>query len=106
MGSPCFVRYHGDMVTCEIVEAIGSWYACRYSWMRLPMPWPGRKAFAENKSLADVVRDALTQYLTSSGAQSSEVDRFTFIGSGESLPEGPSPLSERHDDALAEDYVT
>ena len=65
-----------------------------------------QKAFAENKSLADVVRDALTRYLTSSGAQSSEVDRFTFIGSGESLPEGPSPLSERHDDALAEDYVT
>ena len=38
-----------------------------------------QKAFAENKPLAAVVRDALTEYLTSSGAQSSDVDRFAFI---------------------------
>ncbi len=63
-----------------------------------------QRAFAENKSLAAVVRDALTQYLTPSRDCSEGMDRFTFIGSGESLPVGPSPLSERHDDALAEDF--
>ena len=64
-----------------------------------------QRAHAENKSLAAVVRDALTQYLTSPGGRAAGMDKFTFIGSGRSEPGGPSPLSERHDEALAEDYA-
>ena len=63
-----------------------------------------QRAFAENKSLAAVVREALTQYLTSSNDRHAGLESLTFVGSGSSLPGGPSPLSERHDDALAEDF--
>ena len=64
-----------------------------------------QRAYAENKSLAAVVRDALTQYLASPAGRDAGTDRFTFIGSGRSEPGCPSPLSERHDEALAEDYA-
>lgn len=64
-----------------------------------------QRAYAENKSLAAVVRDALTQYLTSPGGRPNGMGRLTFIGSGRSEPGGPSPLSERHDEALDEDYA-
>ena len=64
-----------------------------------------QKAYAENKSLAAVVRDALDQYLLSPGDRNAGLDDFTFIGSGRSDPGTPSPLSERHDEALAQDYA-
>ena len=34
------------------------------------------------------------------------VKDFTFIGSGRSKPSDPRPLSERHDEALAEDFLS
>ena len=64
-----------------------------------------QRAYAENKSLAAVVRDALDQYLTPSAKQSTGLDGFTFIGSGQSESGTPHPLSERHDEALAEDFA-
>ena len=64
-----------------------------------------QRAYAENKSLAAVVRDALDQYLVSPSDRAVGMDKFTFIGSGRSEPGGPSPLSERHDEALAQDYA-
>ena len=66
-----------------------------------------QRAFAESKSLAAIIREALRQYLTSPNSRSSGppgIDGFTFVGSGLSTPGGPYPLSERHDDALAEDF--
>ena len=59
-----------------------------------------QRACAESKSLAEVVRDALDQYLTPSANQSAGLKGFTFIGSGQSSPGTPQPLSERHDEAL------
>ena len=64
-----------------------------------------QRAHAENKSLAAVVRDALDQYLMPSAKQSAGIEGFTFIGSGQSGASTPHPLSERHDDALAEDFA-
>ena len=64
-----------------------------------------QRAYAENKSLAAVVRDALDQYLTPSAKQSGGFEGFTFIGSGQSSPGTPHPLSEKHDEALAEDFA-
>ncbi len=64
-----------------------------------------QRAYAENKSLAAVVRDALTQYLTSPGDRVAGLHQFTFIGSGRSELGDPSPLSERHDEALVQDYA-
>ena len=64
-----------------------------------------QRACAENKSLAAVVRDALDQYLTPSPNQSTGLKGFTFIGSGQSGTGTPHPLSERHDEALAEDFA-
>lgn len=49
--------------------------------------------------------DALDQHLTPSANQSAGLERFTFIGSGQSERSTPHPLSERHDEALAEDFA-
>ena len=64
-----------------------------------------QRAYAENKSLAAVVRDALDQYLMPSARQPAGLEGFTFIGSGQSGPATPHQLSERHDEALAEDFA-
>ena len=64
-----------------------------------------QRAYAENKSLAAVVRDALDQYLMPSAMQPTGIEAFTFIGSGQSESGTPHPLSERHDEALAEDFA-
>ena len=63
-----------------------------------------QRAFAEKKSLAAVAREALTQYLRPTGELSGVLEELTFIASGQSSPDGPVPLSERHDEALAEDF--
>lgn len=65
-----------------------------------------QRAYEENQSLAAVVRDALDQYLTPTAKQSAGLEGFTFIGSGQSGAGTPHPLSERHDEALAEDFET
>ena len=64
-----------------------------------------QRACAESKSLAEVVRDALDQYLTPSANQPAGLKGFTFIGSGQSKTGTLHPLSERHDEALAEDFA-
>ena len=63
-----------------------------------------QRAFSENKSLAAIIREAVSQYLTSSAVRPSGPESFAFVGSGQSTPGGPEPLSERHDEALAEDF--
>lgn len=64
-----------------------------------------RKAFDENVSIASVVRRALESYLTERRTKRPSIESFTFIGSGHSEPEGNGPISERHDDALAKDFL-
>ena len=64
-----------------------------------------QKAFVENKSMAAVIREAVAEYLTSPSGSPAGLESFSFIGSGQSSSEGPRPLSERHDEALAEDFA-
>ena len=64
-----------------------------------------RKAFDENISIASVVRRALESYLTERRTERLGIEAFTFIGSGHSKPDKNGPVSERHDDALAKDFL-
>ncbi len=61
-----------------------------------------RKAFEENVSMASLVRRALESYLTEQQTERPGIEAFTFIGSGHSKQDVDGPVSERHDDALAE----
>lgn len=63
-----------------------------------------QRAFAEGKSMSAVVREAVAQYVASPSRRPDSLESFRFIGSGRSQPDGPQPLSERHDEALAEDF--
>ena len=63
-----------------------------------------QRAFAEGTSMAAVVREAVAQYVAAPAKRPDSLESFSFIGSGRSQPGGPQPLSERHDDALAEDF--
>ncbi len=63
-----------------------------------------QRAVADGTSMATVVQNAVAHYVTSPAQRPATLERFTFIGSGRSQPGGPLPLSERHDDALAEDF--
>ena len=65
-----------------------------------------RRAFSEGKSIAAVVREALTQYLPPGAARPLTMDSLTFIGSGRSKSGDPRPLSERHDEALVDDFAS
>ena len=64
-----------------------------------------RRASAENKSLDAVIREAVTQYLTSPSGRPAGLEGFTFIGVGPVRSQGARLLSERHDEALAEDFA-
>ena len=64
-----------------------------------------QRACAENKPLDAIVKDALDQYLMPPAEQPTGLDGFTFIGSGQSDTDTPHPLSEKHDEALAEDFA-
>ena len=78
-----------------------------------------QRASAEGISFAAFVRRAVEEQLApesrtlSNRRQSASpnmnlprVKDFTFIGSGRSKPSDPRPLSERHDEALAEDFLS
>lgn len=78
-----------------------------------------QRASAEGLSFAAFVRKALEQQLAPQGRPLPDrrqiaspkvnlprVEDFTFIGSGRSKPNDPRPLSERHDEALAEDFLS
>ena len=64
-----------------------------------------QKAFAEGRSVSAVIREAVGQYLASPASRGLTMSDFSFIESGRSGPGDPRPLSERHDDALAEDFA-
>jgi plasmid stability protein len=61
-----------------------------------------RKAYAEHRSISAVVRDALGETLGFKGKKRLTLRSFPFIGSGSSRQGKLSPVSERHDEALAE----
>ncbi len=63
------------------------------------------KAFEEGVSMAAMIRDILHQHFGLSPRPAPRFEDFTFIGSGSSAPSHLDPISERHDEALAEDFL-
>ena len=62
-----------------------------------------RKAYEEQRSISSVVRDALREKLgTKKERKRLTTASFPFIGSGDTRQSKLSPVSERHDEALAE----
>lgn len=61
-----------------------------------------KKAFQRGISQAALIREVLQEYLGASPVRPSRLEDFTFIGSGYSDDGSLEPVSERHDEALAE----
>ena len=64
-----------------------------------------KKAFETGTSISALVRDILSQHLGEPSKDLRQVEDFSFIGSGNSAPSEFDPISERHDEALAQDFV-
>ena len=63
------------------------------------------RAFEEGTSLAALIRNILHQYLGVKNAPGRKLKDFQFIASGTSSQHDLKPISERHDEALAEDFA-
>lgn len=61
-----------------------------------------RMAFEKEISMAGLIREVLQEHLGTRPARRRRVEDFTFIGSGWSDDGSLEPVSERHDEALAE----
>jgi hypothetical protein len=60
-----------------------------------------KRAFERGISLSALLREVLQQYLAG-GASFPRFEEFSFVGSGRSKQGKLAPVSERHDEALAE----
>ena len=64
-----------------------------------------RRAFAQGRSISSVTRELVAKGLESGKRKKlTRVEQFSFIGAGRSKQGRLSPVSERHDEALAEIY--
>ncbi len=64
-----------------------------------------QKAFERGVSMSALLRELLRERLNP-GPMTRSLNSFNFIGSGCSGQGLLSPISERHDEALAEDFKT
>ena len=62
------------------------------------------QAYAEGVSIAGLVRKILRQQLFEAPERSRKLRDFSFIASGRSEMTDFDPISERHDEALAQDF--
>ena len=63
-----------------------------------------RRAFERGVSMAALIRQAIRDHLKAGARHSTRLEDFEFIGVGCSGKAGMEPISERHDEALAEDF--
>ena len=64
-----------------------------------------QRAFQEKKSIAGVIRELIHKEITLPAQQKPlSIKDFRFIGAGKSLQGSLEPVSERHDQALAEAF--
>jgi hypothetical protein len=62
-----------------------------------------RRAYEERRSISSVVRDVVAEKLgVKKGKKRRTLEQFAFVGAGKSRQGKLSPVSERHDEALAE----
>ena len=62
------------------------------------------EAFEKRVSLAGLVREILHQHFGEATEPTRRLEDFRFIGSGRSVETGLEPISERHDEALEQDF--
>jgi hypothetical protein len=61
-----------------------------------------RRAYEERRSISSVVREAVAEKLgVMRGKKGRGLEQFAFVGAGRSRQGKLSPISERHDEALA-----
>jgi len=63
------------------------------------------QAYEEGVSIAGLVRKILRQHLFNAPERSRNLQEFSFIASGRSEMTDTDPISERHDEALAQDFT-
>ena len=63
------------------------------------------QAYEEGVSIAGLVRKILRQHLSQAPEKSRNLQDFSFIASGRSEMTDIDPISERHDEALAQDFT-
>lgn len=63
------------------------------------------RAFERGISIAAFIREALKEHLGAGPTRRRHLEDFKFIASGQSAKSGLEPISERHDEALLEDFA-
>jgi plasmid stability protein len=64
------------------------------------------RAFEQGRSISSVARELVAKGLRSGKRKKpARVDQFSFVGAGRSKQGRLSPVSERHDEALAETWA-
>lgn len=64
-----------------------------------------KKAFQENRSMADIIRSVLHERLDVSSEQTKRnSSAFAFVGSGRSQGKDSGDIAQRHDEALADAF--
>ena len=63
------------------------------------------QAFRRGISMAALIRELLHKQLGLSSTRARRLDDLQFIGSGRSAESELDPISEKHDEALAEDFA-
>lgn len=63
------------------------------------------QAYEQGVSIAGLVRKILRQHLFNAPERSRNLQEFSFIASGRSEMTAFDPISERHDEALAQDFT-
>ena len=65
-----------------------------------------RRAYEEGRSMAALIREALAHaFGTGTPPRRLSLSDFSFVGTGRSRQGALSPVSERHDEALAQAFV-
>ena len=63
-----------------------------------------RRAFDQKRSISSVVRELVEKGMQPPKPKKRRIEQFSFIGSGSSKQGRLAPVSEHHDEALAEIY--
>jgi len=63
-----------------------------------------RRAFQQKKSISRLVRDIIKKEIAPTPNRATSINNFRFIAAGRSDQASLKPVSERHDEALAEAF--
>ena len=64
-----------------------------------------RRAFEQGSSLAGLIREILGEYLHAGRTKGERLEDFKFVVLGRAEKSKVDPISEKHDEALADDFA-